>query len=294
MGSFFSQGHCTREQGGRKTVIDFHGKSPLPRLKRAIASGHCGTMALFAESPDGLRIAYETVGQGIPVLLVHGFASSRAQNWRATGWYKTLSDAGFQVIAMDCRGHGDSDKPHGPAAYSYELMSGDILCVAATVGLPNAHVIGYSMGGHLGIHVLMQNPELVRKLVIAGVGATYFHQNPAIRYGIADALLAPDATNITDPTQKSFRAFAGQPGKDIVALAACMRGERHFYSSEELAESTRPALVICGEDDDISGPPGPLAAALRDAVAVAVPGRDHMSAVGDKATKAAVIEFLGS
>jgi pimeloyl-ACP methyl ester carboxylesterase len=249
-------------------------------------------MTLFAQSGDGLRIAYEIVGQGAAVLLVHGFASSRAQNWRATGWYKALADAGFQAIAMDCRGHGDSDKPHDPAFYSYDLMSRDILSVAAAAGVATAHVMGYSMGGFLGIQILIEHPELVGKLVIAGVGTNYFHNAPEVRRGIANALLAPDPSRITDPVQKSFRAFASQPGKDSVALAACMRGDRRTFSRAELARTARPALVICGGNDTISGPPGPLAAAMHDARAVTVPGRDHMSAVGDRATKAAVLEFL--
>ncbi|HEX4156866.1 MAG TPA: alpha/beta hydrolase [Rhizomicrobium sp.] len=251
-------------------------------------------MMSFTESRDGLRIAYEILGQGAPVLLVHGFGSSRVQNWRATAWYKTLTEAGFQVIAMDCRGHGDSDKPHDPAFYSYDLMSSDILAVAAAAGVARAHLIGYSMGGHLGIQLLLEHPEVIRKLVVAGVGANYFHHDAAARFAVADALVAPDAAHITDPTQKTFRAFASQPGKDIAALAACMRGERRFYSPAELSRATRLALIICGENDMISGPPGPLAAALHDATAVTVPGRDHMSAVGDKITKSAVIKFLNN
>jgi pimeloyl-ACP methyl ester carboxylesterase len=249
-------------------------------------------MTSFAESRDGLRIAYEIVGRGEPVLLVHGFASSRAQNWRATNWYKTLAEAGFQVIAMDCRGHGESDKPHDPAFYSYDLMSGDILAVASAASIASAHLIGYSMGSYLGIQLLMEHPGMIRKLVVAGVGAKYFHQEAATRHGIADALLAPDAAGITDTTQTTFRAFASQPGKDIVALAACMRGDRHLFSAAELSDATRPSLVICGENDGISGPPGPLAAALHDSIAITVPGRDHMSAVGDKMTKVTVESFL--
>ncbi|HEX3664408.1 MAG TPA: alpha/beta hydrolase [Rhizomicrobium sp.] len=251
-------------------------------------------MTSFAESRDGLRIAYEIVGQGVPVLLVHGFASSRAQNWRATNWYKTLSQAGFQVIAMDLRGHGDSDKPHDPALYSYDLMSRDVVAVAEAGGVESAQLIGYSMGGHLGIQVLLEHPQLIRKLVVAGVGARYFAPEAATRAAIAEALLAPDPAQIADPVQKMFRAFSSQPGKDIVALAACMRGERRFFSREELAGATRPALVICGEKDEISGPPGPLAGAINGGTAVTVPGRDHMSAVGDKFTKSAVIGFLTS
>jgi pimeloyl-ACP methyl ester carboxylesterase len=286
----------SRERVG-KTVAEIESGAvelARQRLNRFATPGHSARMTSFAESRDGLRIAYEIVGRGTPVLLVHGFASSRVQNWRATAWYKTLTEAGFQVIAMDCRGHGDSDKPHDPAFYSYDLMSGDVRAVAGAAGITDAHLIGYSMGGHLGIQLLMEHPEVIRKLVIAGVGANYFHQPATTRFAIADALLAPDPTLITDPVQKMFRAFSEQPGKDIVALAACMRGARRFFSAAELARSTRPALVICGENDTTSGPPDPLAAALHDATAVTVPGRDHMNAVGDKITKSAVVEFLSS
>lgn len=249
-------------------------------------------MTLFTHSPDGLRIAYEIVGEGAPVLLVHGFASSRAQNWRATGWYKALTDPGFRVIALDLRGHGDSDKPHDPAFYGYEQMSADVLSVAGAAGLETASIVGYSMGGHLALELLMKHPEAIRKVAIAGVGETYLRGASPERFAIADALTEPDPGHLVDPVQKMFRAFAGQPGKDREALAACMRGERRFFTAAELARSTRPALVVCGERDEVSGPPGTLADALHDARAVTIPGRDHMSAVGDKRTKAAVVDFL--
>jgi pimeloyl-ACP methyl ester carboxylesterase len=249
-------------------------------------------MTRFAQSPDGLHIAYETLGQGVPVLLIHGFGSSRAQNWRATGWYEALVRGGFHLIAMDCRGHGDSDKPHDPAMYSYALMAGDALAVLRATGADQANIIGYSMGGHLGLEILMNHPEVLRRLVIAGVGETYLRAPFDHRFGIADALLEPDTSRITDPLQKAFRAFADQPGKDRVALAACMRGERRVYSADELAQATRPVLVVCGENDKISGAPGPVAAALPEGTALVVPGRDHMSAVGDKRTKEAALEFL--
>ena len=86
--------------------------------------------------------------------------------------------------------------------------------------------------------------------------------------------------------------FAEQGGKDIVALAACMRADRDVLSASELARSTRPVLVVCGENDDITGPPGPLAAAFADGRAVTVPRRDHMTTVGDKVYKKAVLDFL--
>ncbi len=247
-----------------------------------------------ARSADGLSIAYDSIGSGFPVLLVHGFASSRLQNWKATGWYETLSRAGYRVLALDLRGHGESDKPTDPAAYAHLTMMNDILAVCDAADVGEAHLIGYSMGGHLGLNVLMEHPEVLKRLVVGGVGEAYLKGAFARRFAIADALLEPDRSRITDPVLRTFRDFAGQPGKDRTALAACMRGERRFYTPAELAHSTRPTLVVCGENDAISEPPGPLAAALKDGRAVTVPRRDHMSAVGDKVTKEAVLAFLAA
>jgi len=250
-------------------------------------------MTDFARTTDGLRIAFEMSGEGKPVLLIHGFASSRFQNWRATAWYKTLNDAGYRVIAMDCRGHGESDKPHEDSFYSYDRMAGDALAVLNAVGLQSADIVGYSMGGHIGIELLMNDPQAIRKLVVAGVGERYLRGQFEMRFEIARAILEPDIDRIANPVARGFRVFAGQPGKDREALAACMRGDRKAHPASELARARRPVLVICGENDETSGAPGPLAAAFPDARAVVVPGRDHMSAVGDKETKEAVLRFLG-
>lgn len=249
-------------------------------------------MMEFAESADGPRIAYETSGEGDPVLLIHGFASSRVQNWRATTWYKALNKAGFRVIAFDCRGHGDSDKPHDPSSYNYERMAGDALAVLRAANNESAYIVGYSMGGHIGIEILMRHPQVMRKLAIAGVGERYLRGQFNARFEIAKAILEDDVDRIADPVAKGFRVFSGQPGKDREALAACMRGDRQAWPAAELAHATRPVLVVCGENDETSGAPGPLAAAFPDGRAVVVPGRDHMSAVGDSVTKEAVISFM--
>ncbi|HUO90899.1 MAG TPA: alpha/beta hydrolase [Rhizomicrobium sp.] len=247
-------------------------------------------MTKFATAKDGVRLAYETVGSGRPILLVHGFASDRAQNWRNVGWYETLTGAGFAVTAMDCRGHGESGKPHDDAAYG-DRMVGDIVTVMDAAGLERPDLMGYSMGGILTVGVLMTNPSRVSRAVCAGIGETYF-ASKAHRKGIAAALRAPDPSTIIDPTEKAFRAFAGQDGKDLLALAACMSADRTMYSKKELGACTTPVLVIDGDKDTQSGRPEPLADAFANGRAVIVPNRDHMTAVGDKAYKQAVVDFL--
>jgi len=251
-------------------------------------------MTAFATASDGVKLAYDSVGEGTPVLLVHGFAASRVQNWRAPGWYDTLLGAGYRVVAMDCRGHGESGKPHDPHRYDHTIMMEDAAVVMRAAAAMPAFVMGYSMGGYICIHLLMKHPELVKKLAIGGVGETYLEGQFGPRAEIADALLAPDKAEIANPIARRFRDFAEQDGKDIVALAACMRGNRRALAASELSRSTRPVLVVCGENDDLTGAPGPLAAAFGDGSAVTVPRRDHMTTVGDKVYKKAVLEFFAS
>jgi pimeloyl-ACP methyl ester carboxylesterase len=258
-------------------------------------------LTAFATAKDGVRIAWERVGTGRPVLLVHGFGSSRVQNWKAPGWYDTLVGAGYSVVAMDCRGHGESDKPHMTPGYRHDEMAEDVIAVMDAAGLHDPIVIGYSMGGLIGIHVLLSHPERVTKLVIGGVGESYFEPpsqsrdrvaDPRVRSEIVQALLTDDPSTITNATARSFRAFADQPGKDRLALAACMSAPPANPPREALAHTTRPVLVVCGEKDDLTGGPDGLAAAFAHGRAVTVPNRDHMTTVGDKAFKAAVVEFL--
>jgi len=259
-------------------------------------------MDLFATAKDGVRLAYEIVGDGAQsIVLVHGFASSRAQNWRDTGWYTTLTSAGWCVVAMDCRGHGESDKPHTVEGYGHDEMANDVLAVMNDAGIESAAVMGYSMGGFISIHLLIAHPERVTKLIVGGVGESYLDPpqklrdrvaDPKVRAEIVAALTADDPATIANPTARGFRAFADQPGKDRLALAACMSAPTKNLPASVLATARRPVLVVCGENDDLTGKPGGLARAFAGGRAVTVPGRDHMTAVGDKLYKQAVLEFL--
>lgn len=256
-------------------------------------------MTDFATAPDGIRIAYDAVGAGAPVMLVHGFGSNRIQNWKFPGWYEVLD--GYRVIAMDCRGHGESDKPHDPAHYDHVLMAADVTAVMAAAGEASAFVMGYSMGSFIALQLLISQPRYIRKLVLGGVGASYLSApetssdrlaDPLVRGRLADALLTPDKNSIADPIALRFREFAEQPGKDRLALAACMRAMRPPISADLLAGASCPVLVACGEHDDLTGPPGPLAAAFPRGQALTIPSRDHMTSVGDKIFKQGVLEFF--
>jgi pimeloyl-ACP methyl ester carboxylesterase len=255
-------------------------------------------MPEFATASDGTALAFERLGPetaGPVIMLVHGFGSSRLQNWKSTGWYGGLVSAGFSCVAMDCRGHGDSGKPHDEAAYGHGRMAEDVLAVMDAAGMEAALLCGYSMGGFIGLRLLASHPERIRKLAIAGVGENYLQESitsPQARTALADALLTEDKDSITDARARMFRAFADQPGKDRLALAACMRAMSPRLPAATLAALKRPILVVCGALDDTAGAPEPLAQAFPDGKAVVIANRDHMSAVGDRHTRQAVIDFF--
>lgn len=246
----------------------------------------------FFESEDGVRIAYRVEGEGSPVLLAHGFASTHEVNWVATGWTKALMGAGYRVILPDMRGHGASGKPHDTHAYTLSAMAADLTGLLDHLGEPGADLMGYSMGAMVSLVAAMETPERFDKIVAAGVGAKLL--DPKRDPGpVIEALLTDDPSGIEDKGALLFRTFADQNKQDREALAACFEAVRAPFPVEGLSRIARPVLVVSGEADVQAGAPGPLAEQMPKGRAFTVPKRDHMKTVGDRAYKEAVLGFLG-
>src|SRR6188472_2482220 len=114
---------------------------------------------------DGLESAYATCGSidtGVPVVLHHGFAASHRTNWVAAGMVDALTAAGHSVVALDARGHGESDHPHDPALYGESLMSIDVIDLVASLGIDEYDLVGYSMGGIVAALVGTRDPRVRR------------------------------------------------------------------------------------------------------------------------------------
>jgi len=225
------------------------------------------------------------------VLLIHGFASTAAVNWVSPGWVATLTGAKRRAIALDNRGHGASSKLYDPAAYHSAIMAEDVSALIEHLGIGRADVIGYSMGARIAAFLALAHPARVRSVVFGGLGDRLI-DGVGLPESIADALEAPSLAAVTDPQGKVFRAFAEQNGSDLKALAACIRGSRQVMSRADVAAIRMPALVAVGTRDEVAGSAQALAALLPNGRALAIPGRDHMLAVGDKAFKAGVLAFL--
>ncbi len=228
--------------------------------------------------------------QGV-VVLVHGFASNHAVNWVNTQWVKVLNRAGYRVVALDNRGHGQSEKLYDPAAYHAKDMAQDVVHLLDYLGLPQADIMGYSMGARITAHVALYHPARVRSALLGGLGI-HLVEGVGLPLGIADAMEAPSVDGLTDPMQRMFRVFAEQTGSDLKALAACIRGSRQVLSAQEAGQIRVPVLISVGTNDPVAGDPHPLGALIPGAQVFDIEGRDHNLAVGDRSHKEAVLAFL--
>ncbi len=244
---------------------------------------------------NGVSIAYIDAppheGQGDPILLIHGFASSHTVNWVNTLWVKTLTRAGYRVIAFDNRGHGESEKLYDPAAYHSSIMAEDARRLLDHLGIERADVMGYSMGARITAHMALASPDRMRSALLGGLGV-HLVDGVGLPLGIADAMEARSLEELTDPMQRMFRAFAEQNRCDLRALAACIRGSRQALTVDEVASIRLPTLVSVGTRDDVAGSGPELVRLLPNGTGLDIPGRDHNLAVGDKAHKQGVLDFL--
>jgi pimeloyl-ACP methyl ester carboxylesterase len=239
----------------------------------------------------GVEIAYLDQGEGPPTLLIHGFASSAGVNWVATSWVRDLQAARRRVVAFDNRGHGQSDKPHDPAAYHPDIMAEDARRLLDHLRIERADVIGYSMGARIAAHLALRHPGRVRRAVFSGLGDAMVRGIGPPHLLVA-ALRAKSLDEVTDPRGRAYRIFAEQMKSDREALAACVLGTRRPLFAGEVAQISVPVLVAVGTEDEIGGSAEALAALIPDGEAFNIPGRDHMKAVGDKRHKQAAIAFL--
>jgi pimeloyl-ACP methyl ester carboxylesterase len=240
---------------------------------------------------DGVDIAFLDEGEGAPIVLVHGFASTAQVNWRHPGWVRTLTGAGRRVIALDNRGHGGSSKLYDPAAYHSAVMAEDVRALLDHLDLERADVMGYSMGARIAAFFALAHPQRLRRMVLGGLGL-HLVDGVGLPESIAEALEAPSLADVRDPMGRMFRAFAEQTKSDLKALAACIRGSRQTLTRDQVAAIRAPVLVAAGTKDTIAGSAHELAALLPAARALDIPGRDHMLTVGDKVFKEGVRRFL--
>ncbi|HEY2279804.1 MAG TPA: alpha/beta hydrolase [Streptosporangiaceae bacterium] len=234
---------------------------------------------------DGLKLVYRTIGQGRPLILLHGYTSS-GQQFLDGGLPDALAQGGYRVVLPDLRAHGDSPRPHDPAAYPPEVLADDGLALADFLGLSQDgyDLGGYSLGGKVVLRMLVRGAR-PRRAVIGGQGLDAIDAASSRTGGYRTMLenLARGA-----PLEPRQAAWMAEARVDPVALLGVMDSFTDVTPAE-LARITVPTLVVAGEQDERQA--AELAAALPDARHVPVPG-DHATAPHQPAFAAAILEFL--
>lgn len=246
------------------------------------------------QTSDGLTLAYDVWQpngnrKGVPVVLHHGFAATALTNWETPGIVQALIADNREVIALDARGHGRSDKPHEPAAYGHNRMSDDLSTLFDHLGHERVDLIGYSMGGYVAAITATRAEPRLRSVVVGGIGGKATTTASINRDAIAEGLSTDDPKTVTDRTARQFRYFADMTGSDRLALAAIMRAPFHVISG--LDRIVVPTLVLVGQDDELATNPEVLSNAIPGATLQITPG-NHMSAVAEPAYAKGIVDFF--
>jgi pimeloyl-ACP methyl ester carboxylesterase len=245
------------------------------------------------DSFDGTLLAVHTVGEGRPVVLLHGLFSSAQMNWIKWGHADRLAAAGFRAIMPDFRVHGESAAPRDPAAYPPGVLLRDVAALAEHYGLEEGgfDLVGFSLGARTAIHAVAYGILAPRRLAACGMGLEglgHWQRRAAHFKRVIDEF---DTIRPGDPAYTA-RTFLKSQGVDRVAARLLLDGMEDFDIAR-LASVTLPAAVICGDEDQDNGSAAALAAALPDARYIEVPG-GHMSSVTKPELGEAIIRFLAA
>ncbi|MGI8810596.1 MAG: alpha/beta fold hydrolase [Acidimicrobiales bacterium] len=235
---------------------------------------------------------------GRPVLLVHGFT---ADSREVAGDVGPLADHGWHAVAPDLRGHGSSDRPTDPAAYSFELMAADVVALADELGWDRFAILGHSMGGAVAQFVALDHPERLTGLVLA---STFHGPVPGITMelvelgrwvvreagmsGLADAMASrraenPESIAAFERLQEAVPGYAEESRARLEAtspdmwIALAPRFVDQADRLDRLATLDVPTAVIVGElDATMIDDCRRLAATIPDATLTVIPDAGHV------------------
>ncbi|WP_416464191.1 alpha/beta fold hydrolase [Sphingomonas sp. VDB2] len=237
---------------------------------------------------DGLPIAVHMIGEGRDLVLIHGYFSNAFTNWVRYGHAARLVEAGFRLILPDLRGHGESAKPHDPAAYPPDALTDDNLGLVAQLGLTDYDLGGYSLGARTTVRMLARGAT-PRRVILAGMGLRGLTKT-LDKGGYYKNVLNNLGTFERGTSEWMTEAFLKTTKGDPVAMLHILNT---FVDTGEatIAGFRQPTEVICGADDRDNGVAQELAETLPNGRYVEVPG-NHMNAVTRKELGQAMVDFL--
>ncbi len=256
----------------------------------------------------GVKIRYIEAGQGDPVVLIHGFSSSADANWRQTGVFDKLA-RDFRVVALDCRGHGQSEKPHDASSYGMVMVE-DVARLLDHLKIRRAHIVGYSMGGAITGAFIVKHPDRVLTAVFGGsaprIGWTPESERTAIELaesleqgkGMRPLILRLAPSDEPKPSEEVIeqRSRASLGRNDPLALAAVQRSNRQqAVTLADVRALSMPLLAVIGSADPIKAGVDAFSKAKPDLKVVVIDGATHSGARGAPSRPefaAAIHDFL--
>jgi len=261
-----------------------------------VACGHHGRygrdMATthFFDAPDGVRLAWHELGEGRPVVLLHGLFSNAETNWIKFGHAAAIAAGGFRLIMPDLRAHGRSAAPHEAAAYPPDVLADDGFALLRHLDVTDYDLGGYSLGARTAARMAIKGAA-PRRLVIAGMGLRGMLDTQRRSEHFRDVLTGMGTHKRGSPEWLA-EAFLKTTGGDPQALLPLL-GSFVDSTEAELRGIAVPTLVLSGAEDRDNGPAEALADLLPDARYVEVPG-NHMSAVTKPELGRAIADFLAA
>jgi pimeloyl-ACP methyl ester carboxylesterase len=242
----------------------------------------------YFTASDGARLAWRELGEGRPVLLLHGLFSNAETNWLKFGHAALIAARGFRVIMPDLRAHGDSAAPHDAASYPPDILARDGLELVAHLGLADYDLGGYSLGARTAVRMAILGAA-PRRLVVAGMGLRGLLAT-GLRRDHFRHILEARGTHPRGSPEWLAEAFLKTTGGDPEAMLPLL-GSFVDSTGAELAAIRAETLILSGADDDDNGSAADVARAIPNARYVEVPG-NHMSAVTRPDLGRAIADFL--
>jgi pimeloyl-ACP methyl ester carboxylesterase len=242
------------------------------------------------KASDGTELAYHELGEGRPVILLHGLFSDAVMNWIKFGHAARIARDGFRVIMPDLRAHGLSARPHEPEYYPTGILARDLRELIAQLGLTDFHLGGFSLGARTTVEGIGEGLR-PRRAVLGGAGLEGLRHWQRRKHFFLEAIELFDRVPRGDPHWLSIQFMKSQK-VDRVSAGLLLESFADAFM-EWLQAFTMPTLVVCGSEDDDNGSAADLAAALPDAIFREVPGT-HMSSVTRPELGEAIAAFLSA
>jgi len=244
----------------------------------------------FWTASDGVRLACHELGEGRPVVLLHGLFSDATMNWIKFGHAARIAAAGFRVIMPDLRAHGQSAKPHGEQFYPKGILARDLRELIELLQLAEFDLGGFSLGARTTVEAVGEGLR-PRRAVLGGAGLDGLRNWKRRKDFFVEAIGMFDRVQRGDPHWLSIQFMKSQ-GVDRVAAAQLLESFEDAFMSW-LEAFTMPTLVVCGDQDDDNGSAEELANVLPNAIFEEVPGT-HMSSVTKPELGEAIARFLAA